>query len=298
MNPRALTLALVACGCGRLGFDELGPGPGATHEPAGIPERIPTLEAPSATEAHPSASADLRELYFGSDRDGGQGGFDIWRATRATPADPWGDAVPVAELNTGDDDNTPSLSFDGLTMYLSSDRPGGLGGVDIWVSTRSSRSAPWSAPVDVRELSSVYDDAGAAPDAAGLLVVFDRHVSGDDRDLWHATRATATSTWGPATRLKTLNTTSQDADPFVSADGLHLLFDSDRNSHSYRELFLASRMPDGEFGDATPAPLVELDSDRADADPWLSPDNMYMVFLSSRTGDDELYDVYFEPPGL
>jgi len=95
----------------------------------------------------PLVSADGLELFFLSERPGGYGGNDIWVSTRTTTAHPWG--TPV---NLGPAVNTPAieaptwLSPDGLTLLLISDRPGGFGGADMWVTTRTSRDSPWSSP--------------------------------------------------------------------------------------------------------------------------------------------------------
>ena|SRR5215211_1960863 len=47
-----------------------------------------------------------------------------------------------AELNTAALDGCPIESPDGLSLYIASNRPGGLGGIDIWVARRASRAAP------------------------------------------------------------------------------------------------------------------------------------------------------------
>jgi len=46
-------------------------------------------------------------------------------------------------------DERPNISKDGLSLYFSSDRPGGCGGADIYVSQRASADAPWEAPVNL-----------------------------------------------------------------------------------------------------------------------------------------------------
>ena len=38
----------------------------------------------------------------------------------------------------------PAISKNELSLYISSDRPGGVGGADIWVSQRDSRDDPWA----------------------------------------------------------------------------------------------------------------------------------------------------------
>ena len=45
-------------------------------------------------------------------------------------------------------DGCPFVSRDGKTFYMASNRTGGLGGIDIWVSTRASVDDPWGEPVN------------------------------------------------------------------------------------------------------------------------------------------------------
>src|SRR5262249_45877772 len=61
--------------------------------------------------------------------------LDIWVATRASTADPWSTPVNVgAPINTAANDGAPSLSFDDLTLYFDSTRPGGFGLRDLYVA--------------------------------------------------------------------------------------------------------------------------------------------------------------------
>ena len=43
----------------------------------------------------------------------------------------------------------PSISADGLSLYFISNRSGGVGGLDIWVTTRETTDGPWGAPVNL-----------------------------------------------------------------------------------------------------------------------------------------------------
>jgi Tol biopolymer transport system component len=80
---------------------------------------------------------DGREVFFWSQRTGTAGPTDIWTATRRSIHHPWSTPVNVgAPLSTEFSDVTPSLSFDGGTMIFGSDRPGGMGGNDLWMTTR------------------------------------------------------------------------------------------------------------------------------------------------------------------
>jgi hypothetical protein len=62
----------------------------------------------------------------------------------------FGPATPVAELNdVTANDIQPNVRADGLEVVFSSNRPGSLGGQDIWAATRAGANAPWSQPVNL-----------------------------------------------------------------------------------------------------------------------------------------------------
>jgi len=80
-------------------------------------------------------SPDELSLYFGSDRPGGLGAFDIWVSRRACLECPWeAPANLCPNINSFGGDGAPALSPDGLLLFFSGAR---AGGEDIWVSRRS-----------------------------------------------------------------------------------------------------------------------------------------------------------------
>ena len=115
----------------------------------------PTLNTTSADGGGGTTSAGGLELYFCSDRPGGSGATDICVSKRQSVKDPWGPPANLGPMvNSPYSEDYPSLSSDGLTLYFSdfysgSPRPGGLGGPDIWMTTRPSRSDPWTTPVNL-----------------------------------------------------------------------------------------------------------------------------------------------------
>jgi Tol biopolymer transport system component len=87
---------------------------------------------------------DGREIFLASDRPGPTPvPFDLWVATRASTSEPWSTPVNLGPVvNSAADEGGAGLSFDGMALYFTSTRPGGLGNHDIWVTTRGKREAP------------------------------------------------------------------------------------------------------------------------------------------------------------
>lgn len=104
---------------------------------------------------HPYLSADGSTLYFASDMPGGQGGFDIWMCEmQASGA--WGKPANLGTpVNTPGNETFPTVAADG-TLYFSSNRHVGMGGLDIfytkkgkgkWQPVRNMR-APFNSSAD------------------------------------------------------------------------------------------------------------------------------------------------------
>jgi len=85
----------------------------------------------------PAVRRDGLEIILCSSRSGGLGGSDMWMATRESTRDAWSTPVNLTVLNTAYSDNGRlGLSFDGRTLYFTSNRPGTLGLGDVYVTTR------------------------------------------------------------------------------------------------------------------------------------------------------------------
>ena len=83
-----------------------------------------------ASEIRGSVSPDGQHIVWGStDREGGAGGWDLWQARLKDGR--WQDARPLA-VNSTANDFDPLFSADGRWLYFFSNRPGGVGGDDLW----------------------------------------------------------------------------------------------------------------------------------------------------------------------
>ena len=123
----------------------------------GPPVLVPELSSP-VRDTRTAIRRDGLEIFLSSGRPGGVGGEDVWVSTRASTLDPWSTPVNLgAVVNTTAFDGGPALSFDGTTLYFHSTRPGGFGGNDLYVTTRTRLRGP-----------DVAEDAGVeTPGKAG-----------------------------------------------------------------------------------------------------------------------------------
>ena len=89
-----------------------------------------------AWESQPSVSADGHWLYFTSNRSGGKGKMDIWRAEKlgVTPEGfpVYGKVENLERVNTPGNDLSPFIHADGKTLYFASDFWPGMGGKDLF----------------------------------------------------------------------------------------------------------------------------------------------------------------------
>jgi hypothetical protein len=94
-----------------------------------------------------SMSCDRLSLHFASNRPGGEGGFDLYVATRDTPSGIFGNVRNLRSINTKAHEFSPIVSADNLTLFFSDLMPPlrarGLGGGDIWMVTRGSLDEDW-----------------------------------------------------------------------------------------------------------------------------------------------------------
>ena len=102
------------------------------------PVSLGSLINSSASDQGPAISKDGLSLYFHSNRPGGLGGFDMYVSQRESVTDPWGAPINLGPtVNTAFDEGNPAFSRDGHLLFFQSIRPGGLGGIDLWVSSRN-----------------------------------------------------------------------------------------------------------------------------------------------------------------
>jgi len=191
------------------------------------------------------------------------------------------------------------FSADGLEVYIESQRSGGYGLADIWVSKRASVEDAWGPPENLGPLvNGAQWDKAPFISADGLELYF--HSSrpggyGGVVDLWVTRRATRTSPWGPPTNLgPKVNSLNEEAIPSVSPDGLELYFMSNApGGYGSWDLYVSTRATTNDpWGDpVNVGPAVNTPGQ--DCMAYLSPDGLLMFFAADRPGTSgACWDVY------
>jgi len=158
------------------------------------PVKLDLLRDGKANEGAPALSADGLELYFThGDVSGGVG--QIYVTKRETIESPWGVAVSVGSaVNDHGCQAFSKTSSDGLVMvfddyFFCSPRPGGVGGVDIWLTRRATTDTDWESPVNLGlPVNSAFSDHTPMISMDGSTLYFtSTRPGGYGRDdLWQA----------------------------------------------------------------------------------------------------------------
>ncbi len=278
------------------------------------PTKLADMINSSSDDYEPRVSADGLTLFFVRGKAGQDA--DIYTARRATGG--WTDLEPLEALNTEHEELGPEPSTDGQSIYFYSDRPGGSGGYDIWVSHLGPEG--WRSPANLGPMANTgYNEYGPAltPDGATLYFSSNRPRAEDDRqpdhDAWSATvredlfqrdydlyaSSITDSGVSKATAIAELNTPYNEGRAAVSSFGDFLYFGSDRpGGEGGFDIYRSRRLG----GTLQPAENLgaSVNSSANELDAGLSMGGYGLFFSSDREAPtnrthptDERYDIYY-----
>lgn len=250
--PLAIAIALLAVGTGSAHAQDFGPW--------GAPQSVTAINT-AAAEGCPIEAPDGLGLYFASNRPGGLGKQDIWRAHRPTAQGGWEAAEDLpAPVNSVEFDYCPTPLGGGDLLFVSSmqtaddcfpgDTPpppptGGPSAGDIFFSHEDATHA-WSTPVnlgcypDGPNTASAEFSPSRVTTADGTFLFFSSNGYPDSQgqDIYMSTQRTD-GTFGPGVRVAELSGAADDRMPNVRADGLEIVFSSSRDGNM--DIYAATR---------------------------------------------------------
>jgi hypothetical protein len=255
----------------------------------------------------PFISPDDTTFYMARGSEyGGSGGIDIWVSTRNKTGDPWGAPVNVgAPVNSSANDFCPTIARDRHLFYFVSNRSGGCGGDDIYVSRL--RTQGWDRPENLGcDANSSANEASPfpLPEAGdGPVLYFSSNRAGGfssespgassgDADLYLS--KSHGGVFGAAELVPGANSAAEDGQPNLRRDGLELFFFSNRpGTLGLADIYEATRGSASEPW-STPVNLGPNVNSAAGAEtrPSLSWDGTKLYFGSTRPGGDGMADHY------
>jgi hypothetical protein len=267
------------------------------------PEPVTALNLPGVNELAPSITHDGLRLYF-------MRAGDIYVSHRADRKADWEAPVALASPISLPIyvESAPFESTDGHWLFFISNRPGGVGGSDIWVSWRKfvRDDTAWQEPVNLSAVNSVGFEGGpmlfeddetgtiqlylaAAPYPGGTQALADIYVSNLGPDGFET----------PVPVVE-VNSAAHDGKPTLRRDGLEFIFESYRLGlpapfSTGGAIFTSTRS----FTDQPwSAPTVVIGTttagnpgDRWITTPSLSHDSMTLYFAVNEPGTD-FGDIY------
>ena len=125
----------------------------------------------------PYISSNGLSLFFSSNRPGGYGGEDIWISRYDKEKNRWGTPKNAGGMiNTKYDETSPAIHTNKVSLYFSSNRRGGKGGFDIYLSQDRALergAAGWTKPKNLGEpYNSRYDEEGISLSGNGEYIYF------------------------------------------------------------------------------------------------------------------------------
>ncbi|HET7695365.1 MAG TPA: hypothetical protein VFK57_06625 [Vicinamibacterales bacterium] len=201
-------------------------------------------------------------------------------------------------VNTEYNDMYAILSRDELTMYFTSDRPGGLGGDDQWFTTRASLDDPWGDPQNMSSLNSTAADSLAVLSSDEHVMFFHSTRAGGcgAGDLWMTRRHDKRSQeWEPPANLGcVVNTVYTEIAPafFESPETgqITLYYGSNRPGSQDFDVYASALGEDGYFAQGALVP--EFSSPKRDTRIFVRKDGLEAFITSNRDNGHGLIDIW------
>jgi hypothetical protein len=247
-------------------------------------------------------TADGLTVYLTSDRPGGLGRDDLWVSRRESTDSPWGEPENLTVLNSTFNDSLPMLSTSGNIMYFHSDRPGGCGAGDLWMSRAKPGGDAWTAPTNmgcvVNTAATEIAPAFYANDDLGVSTIYfgSNRPGSADFDIYQTTTTDEdleSAVWSPGVLVPELSSPGRDTRTFVRRDGREIFITSNRTGSLGLDIWVATREDPSDLWSTPVNPGPPLNGAADDGSPALTRDGRTLYFFSTRAGGLGLRDIRF-----
>ncbi|MGE5349560.1 MAG: OmpA family protein [Actinomycetota bacterium] len=193
----------------------------------------------AGNEGAQSISSDGRSMFFTAcDRNDGQGRCDIYFSSY--DGNRWSPGVNLGQpVNTTYWESQPSVSPNGRMLFFVSNRPGGMGGMDIWYSVRGN-DGRWGRPVNPgKAINTAGDEFSPFIYFNGKTLYFSSNgrESFGGHDIY-VTTMNRDSTWTTPENLgPPVNTPADETGLVIESSGRRAYFSSVRDKERGKDIF-------------------------------------------------------------
>lgn len=178
-------------------------------------------------------------IFTACNRPDSKGGCDLYHSIQVDRR--WTEPVNLGyPVNTRYWESTPCLGPDGYTLYFASNRPGGQGGMDLWMS-HYNRETGWQEPINLGPPVNTTADEMAPflhGDGKSLYFATKGHIGMGGFDIFLA-RKDSGGAWGQPINLGfPINTYADEFGITIPGSGEFAVFSSDRDSVTQRDLYI------------------------------------------------------------
>lgn len=250
---------------------------------------LPGIVSTEASEIKPAFSPRGDRVLWGStNRRGGPGGWDIWESVRTGAG--WSTPRP-APFNSPFNDFDPCFAPDGSGIYFFSNRPGGMGGDDLYFAPFTAGA--YGTAVNLGPaVNSAGDEWAPLPTPDGRRLIFSSNGRGGSggQDLFFVERD-GTGWRAPEPLPGAVNSPGDDFDAALLHDGRTLVFTRKAPGAEGCDLYLAEPGPDG-YGEPRRLGPEVNESGGWNLGPAINPaEPGLLYFSSSRRGGRGLADI-------
>ncbi len=193
----------------------------------------------AGNEGAQSISSDGRSMYFTAcDRNDGQGRCDIYFSTY--DGNRWSPGANLGQpVNTAYWESQPSISPNGRMLFFVSNRPGGMGGMDIWYAVMDNNGR-WNRPVNPgKAINTAGDEFSPFIYFNGKTLYFSSNgrESFGGHDIY-VTTMNRDSTWTTPENLgPPVNTPADETGLVIESSGRRAYFSSAREKERGKDIF-------------------------------------------------------------
>ncbi len=233
----------------------------------------------------PTLTEDENHLILASNRPGTYGGWDLWMADRVS-GNVWRSPVNLGSvINSTYDETDPWISPDGVVLVFSSNRPGGYGSYDIWMSKKVGGN--WQTPVNMGDVinSSLWDGTPwMSSDTLRLYYnIYQRPGGYGNWDIWQSTKSGGV--WGPPVNMgPIINSTIAECNPTLTTEEQTLYLSSNFDIYFSQKI-------SGEWQPKQSAG-PNINSSYEEARAWITGNGQKLYFCSGRPGGEGQEDLY------